>query len=42
MISGLQFHAMMKIRTAIAYQNTNRWAEAAATLSAQDVHGPLA
>lgn len=30
---GLQFHAMMEIRTAIAYQNTNRWAEAAATLT---------
>ncbi|MDH0116123.1 LuxR C-terminal-related transcriptional regulator [Rhizobium pusense] len=31
---GLQFHAMMEIRTAIAYQNANRWADAAATLSA--------
>ncbi len=31
---GLQFHAMMEIRTAIAYQNANRWSEAAATLSA--------
>ncbi len=30
---GLQFHAMMEIRTAIAYQNTNRWSEAAATLT---------
>ncbi len=31
---GLQFHAMMEIRTAIAYQNANRWSDAAATLSA--------
>jgi DNA-binding CsgD family transcriptional regulator len=31
---GLQFHAMMEIRTAIAYQNVNRWADAAATLTA--------
>ena len=31
---GLQFHAMMEIRTAIAYQNANRWADAAATLTA--------
>ncbi|TRL42489.1 helix-turn-helix transcriptional regulator [Rhizobium straminoryzae] len=31
---GLQFHAMMEIRTAIAYQNAGRWREAAATLSA--------
>ncbi|SMF58304.1 regulatory protein, luxR family [Xaviernesmea oryzae] len=31
---GLQFHAMMEIRTAIAYQNVNRWEEAAAILSA--------
>ncbi|NTJ67917.1 response regulator transcription factor [Agrobacterium rhizogenes] len=31
---GLQFHAMMEIRTAIAYQNANRWNDAAATLSA--------
>ncbi len=31
---GLQFHAMMEIRTAIAYQNVNRWGDAAATLSA--------
>ncbi|WP_037149937.1 helix-turn-helix transcriptional regulator [Rhizobium freirei] len=31
---GLQFHAMMEIRTAIAYQNANRWGDAAATLSA--------
>lgn len=31
---GLQFHAMMEIRTAIAYQNANRWADATATLSA--------
>jgi DNA-binding CsgD family transcriptional regulator len=30
----LQFHAMMEIRTAIAYQNADRWADAAATLSA--------
>lgn len=30
----LQFHAMMEIRTAIAYQNANRWHDAAATLSA--------
>lgn len=31
---GLQFHAMMEIRTAIAYQNANRWTDAAMTLSA--------
>lgn len=31
---GLQFHAMMEIRTAVAYQNANRWRDAAATLSA--------
>ncbi|MDP9835715.1 DNA-binding CsgD family transcriptional regulator [Neorhizobium huautlense] len=31
---GLQFHAMMEIRTAIAYQNANRWADASATLTA--------
>lgn len=31
---GLQFHAMMEIRTAIAYQNANRWADAGATLTA--------
>ncbi|UWU18051.1 response regulator transcription factor (plasmid) [Rhizobium sullae] len=31
---GLQFHAMMEIRTAIAYQNANRWTDAAATLTA--------
>ena len=31
---GLQFHAMMEIRTAVAYQNANRWSDAAATLSA--------
>ncbi|WP_184705199.1 helix-turn-helix transcriptional regulator [Rhizobium lusitanum] len=31
---GLQFHAMMEIRTAIAYQNADRWGDAAATLSA--------
>ncbi|MBT9371248.1 helix-turn-helix transcriptional regulator [Rhizobium sp. CSW-27] len=31
---GLQFHAMMEIRAAIAYQNVERWREAAATLSA--------
>lgn len=31
---GLQFHAMMEIRTAIAYQNANRWGDAAATLTA--------
>lgn len=31
---GLQFHAMMEIRTAIAYQNAGRWREAAAALSA--------
>lgn len=31
---GLQFHAMMEICTAIAYQNANRWGDAAATLSA--------
>ncbi|WP_337269549.1 helix-turn-helix transcriptional regulator [Oryzifoliimicrobium ureilyticus] len=31
---GLQFHAMMEIRTAIAYQNANRWVDAQATLSA--------
>lgn len=31
---GLQFHAMMEVRTAIAYQNANRWADAATTLSA--------
>ncbi|MDO1582494.1 helix-turn-helix transcriptional regulator [Rhizobium oryzicola] len=31
---GLQFHAMMEIRTAIAYQNAGRWREAAATLTA--------
>lgn len=31
---GLQFHAMMEIRIAIAYQNVNRWGDAAATLSA--------
>jgi DNA-binding CsgD family transcriptional regulator len=30
----LQFHAMMEIRTAIAYQNVNRWAEAQSTLAA--------
>jgi DNA-binding CsgD family transcriptional regulator len=30
----LQFHAMMEIRTAISYQNANRWHDAAATLSA--------
>lgn len=30
----LQFHAMMEIRTAIAYQNVNRWAEAQSTLTA--------
>ncbi|WP_210106311.1 helix-turn-helix transcriptional regulator [Neorhizobium galegae] len=31
---GLQFHAMMEIRTAIAYQNAGRWREAAAALTA--------
>lgn len=31
---GLQFHAMMEIRTAIAYQNANRWTDAATTLTA--------
>lgn len=31
---GLQFHAMMEIRTAIAYQNANRWMDAQATLTA--------
>lgn len=31
---GLQFHAMMEVRTAIAYQNTNRWGDAAVTLTA--------
>ncbi len=31
---GLQFHAMMEIRTAIAYQNASRWADAAAILTA--------
>lgn len=31
---GLQFHAMMEVRTSIAYQNANRWADAAATLTA--------
>ena len=31
---GLQFHAMMEIRTAIAYQNADRWGDAAVTLSA--------
>lgn len=31
---GLQFHAMMEIRTAIAYQNASRWAEAGAILTA--------
>lgn len=30
----LHFHAMMEIRTAIAYQNVNRWAEAQSTLTA--------
>jgi DNA-binding CsgD family transcriptional regulator len=30
----LQFHALMEIRTAIAYQNVNRWAEAQSTLAA--------
>lgn len=30
----LQFHAMMEIRTAIAYQNVNRWADARSILSA--------
>lgn len=31
---GLQFNAMMEIRTAIAYQNANRWQDAALTLAA--------
>lgn len=31
---GLPFHAMMEIRTAIAYQNANRWTDASATLTA--------
>ncbi|MDE1157212.1 MAG: LuxR C-terminal-related transcriptional regulator [Neorhizobium sp.] len=31
---GLQFHTMMEIRTAIAYQNANRWTDAQATLTA--------
>ena len=31
---GLQFHARMEIRMAIAYQNVDRWADASATLLA--------
>ncbi len=30
----LQFHAMMEVRTAIAYQNVNRWVDAQSTLTA--------